>query len=173
MVSLGIQEFSSLWLVLGTISRGAPGCTRADSTSHPLGAPPPRRRHLSTLRSQRNRTAVSLSVHRTWTGQENKMMEAFIDPDGLLRPGTIASLPHLGDTCWWGLRKCRTTVPFVGLTAGQPGEQVKWPEISLSPSCNPGLCLLPFPNQAQVHPGSKSQGDLDRKAVERQPPASE
>lgn len=101
------------------------------------------------------------------------MMEAFIDPDGLLRPGTVASRPHLGDTCWWGLRKCRTMVPFVGLTAGQPGEQVKWPEVSLSPSCNPGLCLLPFPNQAQVHPGSKSQGELDRKAVERLPPASE
>ncbi|CAN0207533.1 unnamed protein product [Rangifer tarandus platyrhynchus] len=60
-----------------------------------------------------------------------------------------------------------------GLTAGQPGDQVKWPEISLSPSCNPGLCLLPCPNQAQVHPGSKSQGELDQKAVERLPPASE
>lgn len=96
-------------------------------------------------------------------------MEAFIDPDGLLRQGSRA---RLVDTCWWGLRKCRTTVPFVGLTAGQPGEQVKWPEISLSPSCNPRL-YLPFPNQAQVHPGSESQGELDRKAVERLPPASE
>ena len=45
---MGIQEFSSLWLVLGTTSRGAPGRMRADSTSHPLGASPSGRRHLST-----------------------------------------------------------------------------------------------------------------------------
>lgn len=32
-------------------------------------------------------------------------MEAFIDPDGLLRQGSRA---RLVDTCWWGLRKCRT-----------------------------------------------------------------
>lgn len=96
-------------------------------------------------------------------------MVAFIDPDGLLHQGTRGSWPHLGDTCWWGLRKCRTKAPFLGLTAGQPGEQVKRPD---HPSCNPGQCLLPLPNQAQVHPGSKSQSELDRKAVERLPPAS-
>ena len=72
------------------------------------------------------------------------MMVAFIDPDGL-HQGTRGSWPHLGDTCWWGLRKCRIKAPFVGLTAGQPGEQGKWPNQP-----------VPF-LQPQVAPPSPSQ----------------
>lgn len=73
MVSLGTWEFSSLWLVLGTISRWVPGRMRADSASQPLWCTPTRKTApLNTAVPENPDCRVSeCSEDLDWTGEQN------------------------------------------------------------------------------------------------------
>lgn len=87
-------------------------------------------------------------------------MVAFIDPDGLLHQGTRGSWPHLGDTCWWGLRKCRTKAPFVGLTAWGTGQVAQ----SACPlPATPGSASFPFPTKSKSILAASHRVSLTRK----------